>query len=288
MADDDFGFPCLAFADPDMQLVPHITSVMKKFHNKLPKDVLKDLAKEAGKTLVKSDYKHKRVTDPTAPISDKAAKKMKQWAAEFFGRAVVKWEARQKHLAQQKLEDGQSGGSIASATNGSDTPAPLGPTSLKDDTPMSETGTSPGSERKRKREDDSADSPVPTPSDLPGAKRLKEDDDERSATPPPPPPPPPTMGMPTPVALPFEEQQARQEAEEALMRENEANAQEQRMRDEAAGFSAEAAGAKGLELGGDAGLVVRNAVASTADGDEGLQQQQQPVPAAAKREVLSH
>ncbi len=53
--------------------------VVDKFHGKLPKDELKKFAREVNKKLVASDYKNKRVDDPTA-ISSKQAKKVRKYA----------------------------------------------------------------------------------------------------------------------------------------------------------------------------------------------------------------
>ena len=63
---------------------------MDKFRNKLPKEDLKKFAKEIGKKLVASDFKHNRVEDPTK-ITDKQEKKVKKYVKEFFDKAVARF-----------------------------------------------------------------------------------------------------------------------------------------------------------------------------------------------------
>ncbi|KAI5287812.1 histone methyltransferase set2 [Ascosphaera aggregata] len=97
-------------------LYPHIKYVVDKFKHKLPKEELKRLAKELSKKLVSSDYKYKRVEDPTK-ISDKQVLKVKKYCKEFFDKAVVKHRAyeerRAKRLSSQQPEKNQEGGTPA-------------------------------------------------------------------------------------------------------------------------------------------------------------------------------
>ncbi|KAI5305264.1 hypothetical protein KEM56_004874, partial [Ascosphaera pollenicola] len=101
-------------------LFPHVKHVVDKFKHKLPKEELKRLAKELSKKLVNSDYKAKRVEDPTK-ISEKQAQKVKKYCKEFFDKAVVKHRAyeerRVKRKSSQQPSEGQSAGTAA-ITNG--------------------------------------------------------------------------------------------------------------------------------------------------------------------------
>jgi [histone H3]-lysine36 N-trimethyltransferase len=217
---------------------------MDKFRNKLPKEDLKKFAKEIGKKLVASDFKHNRVEDPTK-ITDKQEKKVRKYVKEFFDKAVAKKAAHDK-LKGNKNQD--------SATNGNDKETPNGTSStiveadadsslkieepddvdLSDDeeetgqavasvpvTPSLDTPSDEGLKRKREDLGDSFDS---TPSETP-IKRIKEEDMEGLPSPPPPPPPPPTEDMVMQIdedaELAAQEEALMRENEEALMRENE-------------------------------------------------------------------
>ena len=196
---------------------------MDKFHRQLPKEDLKKFGKEINKKLVASDYKNKRVDDPTT-ISEKQERKVKKYVKDFFERAVVKFKAHQEKTAAQAAKSQSSAlpsSNSAALELSSEVPA----VTLDEDIVMSDDegpGSTPASsDRKRKREDDTVDSPGPAPSDTPSIKRVKDDDADEPS--PPPPPPPPPEGEATPTAE-ISEQEA------ALMRENE---EAQRIADEA-------------------------------------------------------
>ncbi|KAK4099045.1 methyltransferase-like protein [Parathielavia hyrcaniae] len=219
------------------------THVVDKFHRKLPKDDLKKLAREVNKKLVGSDYKNRRVEDPTS-ISPKQAKKVKAYVHDFFDRAVVKYtehERKKAHGTSAKPASGSASSKPGEAPSSVATP-------LKDDAAaMSDAedgASSPGSSAaglKRKRDDNDvgdgqAESPEAPLSETPSMKRAKEDEGDADAdadvaaattttTPSPPTPPPPPMDTP-----PTEEERSMREQEEALMRENE---EAQRLADEA-------------------------------------------------------
>lgn len=199
------------------KLFPHVKYVIDKYKHKLPKDDLKRLGKDINKKLVSSDYKKNRVHDPTAPLDQKQARKVKTFVKDFFDRAVVKMKNHEKERAarQSKTKEPNAAGADAGGDiNVSDVADEV---TLSDDEEAASTGES---ERKRKREVETGDSPHMTPSDGPSSKRLREDD--LDGAPPPPPPPPPSEPAPTdsPESL-SEEQQALREQEEALVRENE-------------------------------------------------------------------
>lgn len=202
-----------------LQIFPAIKHVLDKFRHKLPKDELKRLGKDLAKKLVASDYKNQRVSDPSAPLSEKQSQKIKKYTKDYLDKAVFKYNEH-KDKAQKpagdesskKQEDG-----TASATPQLDSPAAPDLTETPSDM-----------DRKRKREDDGQiagegsqesrnggtdDDKAPTPPNENGreAKRAREDEvhGEADAVPPPPPPPP------------AEDDGALREQEEALMRENE-------------------------------------------------------------------
>ncbi|KAG9232520.1 hypothetical protein BJ875DRAFT_466520 [Amylocarpus encephaloides] len=218
-------------------LFPHIKHVMQKFSKQLPKEDLKKFAKEVGKKLVASDFKNKRVEDPTK-ISEKQEKKVKQFVREYFEKAVEKRKAIEKRK-QEKLADGAASStpvdppaisSSSTEMNGASplnvdedadtlslhtpTPAAVGSPSMPPATPLA------GSpDRSRKRTLDEMSTP-----ETDSHKRLKEEGDDTVPTPPPPPPPPADMGTPdTPLAEKEETEEERELRlqEEDLMRENE-------------------------------------------------------------------
>ena len=195
---------------------------MDKFHHKLPRDDLKKLAKDISKKLVASDYKHKRVEDPTS-ISAKQEKKVRKYVRDFFDRALEKYRDHEKKKAAQLGSRDAKTLQDSDSTGASKAPELVG----KDDVVMSdaEDEGSPNSspDRKRKRDED-AESADETPSETPSVKRIKEEDGQVPA--PPPPPPPPEGTVDTPLS---EEERSMREQEEALMRENE---EAQRLEDE--------------------------------------------------------
>ncbi|KAI0128539.1 hypothetical protein BJ170DRAFT_333302 [Xylariales sp. AK1849] len=163
-------------------LFPHVKYVMDKFRHKLPKEDLKKFAKEINKKLVSSDYKNKRVDNPTS-ISDKQEKKVKKYVKDFFDKAVAKYNAHEQKKAERYGQNapGSSFDASVDVTLSDD-----------DDDDDDDIGSTPD-DRKRKREDDLIGSASATPSEVPSIKRLKEED--VPSPPPPPPPPPPQVEM---------------------------------------------------------------------------------------------
>ncbi|KAI8962451.1 hypothetical protein F5Y11DRAFT_190736 [Daldinia sp. FL1419] len=166
-------------------LFPYVKSVVDKFHKKLPKEDLKKFSKEINKKLVASDYKNKRVDDPTS-IPEKQQRKVKEYVKDFFNRAVEKYRAREQKRTERTNEHHDS-----QASQDADPTAT--PTVKDEDIIMTDdegVGSTPGSlDRKRKREDDTCGSPSLTPSETPSMKRVKEDESDAPSPPPPPPPP---------------------------------------------------------------------------------------------------
>ncbi|KAI1777735.1 hypothetical protein F4818DRAFT_324066 [Hypoxylon cercidicola] len=217
-------------------LFPHVKYVMDQFRRKLSKEEIKKFAKEVSKKLVASDYKNKRVDDPTS-ITEKQEKKVKKYVRDFFDRAVEK----KKIYDMKKAERATSGHDISQATPVSQ---PIETPTAKGDgdvvmTDEEDVSLTPNSlDRKRKREDDVVESPSLTPSETPSMKRLKEDEGDIPS--PPPPPPPPLDGeaaldmVTDPVQMLGEQEEAQlvaaeaerqklREEEAALERENEFN-----------------------------------------------------------------
>lgn len=202
---------------------------MNKYTKKLPKEDLKRFAKDISKKMVASDYKKRRVNDPTHISRDKE-KQVKAYVGEFFDKAVKK---RREHEKSKREKERQAHDSRMSAVdqakNGeNDTPAdtPI-PTPIDGDVDddeevtmdMSEdedgdanmpTGRSDDTDESRKRKHD-AEHGV---GDDTEAKRVKDDvaANGESPTPPPPPPPPPQESA---------EDAELRAAQEALERENE-------------------------------------------------------------------
>ncbi|OHW90016.1 histone-lysine n-h3 lysine-36 specific [Colletotrichum incanum] len=217
-------------------LFPHVKYVIDKYRHKLPKDDLKRLGKDVCKKLVSSDYKGKRVQDPTTPLDQKQARKVKTYVKDFLDKAIVKFKQFEQETEKtsptgeaDKSKDGKSASNGPSAdTGGTATPVDVADDVVLSD--MEDGGLMGSPERKRKRaeeedgeEEEAAESLNPSPSDEPSVKRLREDDVEDGTTPPPPPPPPPAdlEATATPEESMTEEQRALREQEEALMRENE-------------------------------------------------------------------
>ncbi|KAG6027253.1 histone methyltransferase set2 [Claviceps citrina] len=212
---------------------PPVKNVMDKFRHKLPKEELKRLGKEIAKKLVASDYKNRRVNDPTAPLSEKQALKIKKYVKDFLTRAVEKYD--EHHQKKQGPTGGPKVDAEMTATtslDGKDADSPKDIDGADEDMVSDvEEGDSPTSsqDRKRKREADVLpESLTATPRDSPSTKRIRSED-VPEPSPPPPPPPPPDSATDEPLS---EEQEALKEQEEALMRENE---EAQRLEDEANG-----------------------------------------------------
>lgn len=196
---------------------------MDRFRHKLPKEELKRFAKDVSKKLVASDYKNKRVEDPTS-ITEKQEKKIRKFVKEFFDRAVQKYHELEKRKkaeraagpSHEKTKEPNSEAIASVETPGTTEPA-------GDELPVlsdAEDGATGSPERKRKRDEDDLLDASLTPDEPPSVKRLKDDDTMEDSSPPPPPPPPEeAMDVdmtPTQVAeLSCEQEQAQRLADEA-------------------------------------------------------------------------
>jgi histone-lysine N-methyltransferase SETD2 len=221
---------------------------MDKYTKKLSKADCKKFAKEVAKKLVASDFKNKRVDDPTK-ITDKQEKKVKQYVKEYFEKAVKKKEDIDRHRKEKEARKAKLNGSahgpkpnvncnaktMEMDTKGESDVEPDEDPEM-DMTPSSPTPCTPSvvessfepSDLKRKRERGEE-----TPGDdSESSKRRKEED----LSPPPPPPPPPAESMPEGeeqdemedvegmeemVIHETKEERDMREQEEELMRENE-------------------------------------------------------------------
>ncbi|KAF1917969.1 hypothetical protein BDU57DRAFT_444352 [Ampelomyces quisqualis] len=94
-------------------LSSHVMSVASHYRKKLEKDDIKRLSKEVAKKLVRGDYKSGRVKDPTAKLSSKHEKTVKNYVKEYMDRAVKKKEERDKQKATRKAEGKTESPSIA-------------------------------------------------------------------------------------------------------------------------------------------------------------------------------
>lgn len=186
---------------------------MNKFKHKLPRDELKKFAKELGKKLVESDFKHKRVGDPTK-VNEKTERGVKKYAKDYFDKCVVRHREHEKKKADRRASkeakakvNGDSGsytppGEPMAATEEADTiedddediKLELNE-DIMDDVNDDEEDNTP-TDLKRKREsvalhddvlvkgEDDGDSPS-------SPKKLRSEDPQQAPPPPPPPPPPP-------------------------------------------------------------------------------------------------
>lgn len=174
--------------------------------------------------MVESDYKNKRVHDPTT-LTPKMEKNIKHHCREYFDKAVVRKKERDTRKAAERAQkaassDGTTGQPPStSAPDGSPISKPedfakadeeLVLSDMEDDDPANETPSSShaDSELKRKREAD--DTPLTAASDedtiSTPLKRARSDLDSPQAAPPPPPPPPPPADTPTHEGMEFEDQ----------------------------------------------------------------------------------
>jgi hypothetical protein len=155
-------------------------SVAAHYRKKMEKDDLKRLSKEVAKKLVRGDYKSGRVKDPTAKLSSKHEKTVKNYVKEFMDKAVKKKEERDRQKAA-RIADGKAESPAAPVAE-----SPVIPDIEEvewDDDMMdlqNDDDESPAesSELKRKREGDE---------DPSSPKKTRTGEDE---LPPPPPPPP--------------------------------------------------------------------------------------------------
>lgn len=165
-----------------------------------------------NKKLAASDYKNKRVQDPTVPVGDSQARKIKVYVKTFLDKAVAKYHGPDR----PKVTTAESSNGKTAPESDDRGVSHVADTPDADTTPELANGRSPGSPGlKRKREDDLT--PV-----------SPEDETDRLAkrsrsTPPPPPPPPPPEEM-------TEAEKDRRVQELELMKENE---EAQRLEDEA-------------------------------------------------------
>lgn len=162
---------------------------MQKFHNKLPKEDLKKFAKEVGKKLVASDFKNKRVDNPTK-ISEKQEKKVKSYVRAYFEKAV----AKRKELDRRKKHSDHNSSHFSNDKKKDDIRMDIPKTKEQEaevfeilslSSPRDNSPTTPIV--KRKREEDVR---TPKEDDLSESfKRQKEEAPNIVLNPPPPPPP---------------------------------------------------------------------------------------------------
>jgi histone-lysine N-methyltransferase SETD2 len=158
-----------------------------------------DIAPQVSKKLVRGDYKHGHVKDPTAKLDSKHERTVKKFVKDFLEKAVMKRAARDKEKAAKaaKKTKGIAEGKSKVVADSPATPKieeehadsddeMLG---LSDDEESKALQTSPddssAADLKRKREGDA---------DLGSPKKSRTE--LTPAPPPPPPPPPPAEDMP--------------------------------------------------------------------------------------------
>lgn len=199
-----------------VQLFPHVKYVMDKFKGKLPRDDLKRFAKEISKKLVNSDFKNRRVQDPTK-IDSKKEKQVRTYVRDYFDKASKKHKEREQRRTERKAKqasaDASSAGAVAAeilkeeaesdgdqdmamSDDGEDEKMGSKIESTTPSTPMDEALVADGLKRKRECNGDST--PVEDSESTPH-KILKSD----GLPPPPPPPPPAAPNGAYPSQIPF-------------------------------------------------------------------------------------
>lgn len=161
-----------------IQLFPSVIYVANKYKGKLDRDDIKRFAKECSKKLVNSDFKNKRVTDPSK-IDLKQEKAVKKFVTEFFERAVVKKKEHDQRKGQGSNQtdagdmqvDSPKDANITGTDSNNDISASLSPAKLK-----------------RSRNEESSTTGASHEDDPQGKKA-------RVSAPAPPPPPPPAGGV---------------------------------------------------------------------------------------------
>ncbi|KAI9887678.1 MAG: histone methyltransferase set2 [Watsoniomyces obsoletus] len=182
-----------------------IREVMSKYKDKLPREDLKRFAKEVGKSLVKSDFKHNRVEDPTQ-ITSKQERQVKAFVKNYFDKAVVK-----KEQHDRRKEERQAAKMSESQSNSQGTPATLG-TPATPATPFPDVSVEPSPATDEQGEDDE-----------PVNMDISDDDEETpilagvtggdAGPPPPPPPPPEEMQLPQPPLVVADERRGSADTE---------------------------------------------------------------------------
>ena len=200
-------------------LFPHVKHVMDKYKSKLEREDLKRLAKDISKKLVSSDYKNRRVEDPTK-ISENQQKKVKKYVKDFFDRAVEKKKEKDAHRARKTAREAEHSklkeGEILGSTTPRSPPPKNNPVTGQswnqenneevdlseneideDGSPMA------GSEGELKRKREADETPLTGMSpgddgDSNASKRARSEPQLPQPPPPPPPPPPPDIEVSTP------------------------------------------------------------------------------------------
>ncbi|KAF2182724.1 hypothetical protein K469DRAFT_690471 [Zopfia rhizophila CBS 207.26] len=196
-------------------IFPHVKSVTDHYRKKLEKDDLKRLAKEVhdlqieltyltdirikvAKKVVRGDFKHNKVQDPTAKISSKHERTIRKFVKDFMDKAVVKKAARDQEKAKRKARE--SGAGKAPVKTGTPETPKADARAEKEDSDDEMLGL-------LDDEDEHSHDASPADSLSADLKRKREEDDDHGSpkksrtdtppAPPPPPPPPPTEDMPT-------------------------------------------------------------------------------------------
>ncbi|KIV85653.1 hypothetical protein PV11_01322 [Exophiala sideris] len=199
-------------------LFPHISHVMNKYKNKIPRDDLKRFAKEIAKKLVASDYKAGRVKDPTK-IDERQQKKVKEFCKQFFEKAYHKHKKSEAEKTTREKDKSTPAGTppaqdVSPENDNEDIKMSDVEDDIEDATPTaqspSEQGTTGTLKRKRLEDDTTVMGHDPNEAKSIGSpsKKINLDIDT-----PPPPPPPPAPPVETPPASTPREAEAEADAE---------------------------------------------------------------------------
>lgn len=167
------------------QLFPSVIHVANKYKGRLDRDDIKRFAKECSKKLVNSDFKNKRVTDPSK-IDSRQEKAVKKFVTDFFERAVVKKKEHDQRKGQSSNQTGTDDMQVDSPKEAGNGDLPSAPGVNNNDNISA--SLSPAN-LKRARNEESSTTGAADEDDSQGKKARV------SAPAPPPPPPPPAGGM---------------------------------------------------------------------------------------------
>lgn len=175
-------------------------SVAAHYRKKLEKEDIKRLSKEVrmitnlrlrllislqvAKKLVRGDYKSGRVKDPTAKLSSRHEKTVKNYVKEFMDKAVKKKEERDKQKASRQ-GDGKADSPATMEKGDNEVDWDDDMMDIQKDLAASHDVSPTGSTSELKRKREGNEDPT-----SPKKTRTEADDSELQVVPPPPPPPP--------------------------------------------------------------------------------------------------
>ncbi|OAL01855.1 hypothetical protein IQ06DRAFT_128964 [Phaeosphaeriaceae sp. SRC1lsM3a] len=166
-------------------LSTHVMSVTAHYRKKLEKEDIKRLSKEVAKKLVRGDYKAGRVKDPTAKLSSRHEKTVKNYVKEFMDKAVKKKEERDKQKAARQRDGKAESPAVSVEKVDTEVDWDDDIMDIQKDLVASHNASPADSTSELKRKREGHEEPT-----SPKKSRTDADEMELQAVPPPPPPPP--------------------------------------------------------------------------------------------------